>query len=454
MDIISSKEFTNFLGIRNCLVSGTLNVSDILYGIKFFLPFHIYLRQRNDNEKANANSTKTVQCNRNVFAMILEIKIQPVEDSKMGHGGLLWILALFRGKFYFDAKTLLFDMMCDAAQRNNSKELTFTEDLFKNGVLSELVFRTPKTPTTTKVVTMQDLLVHKEPVSIQSFPWPMMCNAGTIEIQQDAIKALTLNADDQNYKYLGTLLQWHIDPYRDSKMFKVSKSWRLNEIYRECPAIVDHVTESSDAESSNRKNSRKSVRIAASQVSNDIQVPQKKDIEWVSNGLFVVVEDLYGNTCSYLHPHFMQLVYARKEDLVTKRLQVLYRPPESGCEDDSDDIRQLLIRSLKYIPTTSGQVWTNLKTVLPVMMNCPYNTKDPYSPSTYMKASESLLKSIKSTLQKDTWKAVNDGVFRVNDMSVCTIDYPSNAKLVWTMSSKGADIYVRLVSKNVVAISN
>ena len=288
--IADSAEFTCFLGSRGILTSCKLTVPDILYSLQFFYPFDVYLRKRSDAVAYDdvqpdyadyADDDVDMDMSRDQYipkgrrdiaiqdpsckATVFEIKLEHVFDPNHADGAILWIFTCFNDDFYFDAKHLLHDMRvkCELATPDKCE--------FPNGILSELVFLTDD-----GFVPLNDLLVHKEPISIYRFPWPMEMSHVGIQAISQANKDFCQadgNPASSNMLTSNELRRIHNNPYQHDRISPSFCHWRgLIEI-KSMPAT----------------------KFLNKQ-------PPAPIYTWTHTGVIVQAPDRYQNKCTYIHP--------------------------------------------------------------------------------------------------------------------------------------------------------
>lgn len=487
VDIAESIEFKSFLAARHCFESGgksKLTLEDIIHGLKFFLPFSLRLRN---------NKTKNLPIDNygSITALVLDIKIEPIINNKTKQqGGVLWMLSLYDNYFYMDAKSLIYDMVLDFNQTQSSIEnyINF-EKIVESGILHELVYTSNK-----GLNTLYDLLMQKQQLpQIANFPWPIMSSEGITQIRSKFDLLLKKSTNEHDFLY--TMVKWSINPYMENSGLSNYKCWRLHlSVINNNEQIVDNINSIGISESANNT-VRRSLRLNNQPSQDLIQdsmdcsidttksmnaesvTPKKKrtvgskskqnwatktkskttttivptkpyiGIVWKDSGLVVVFEDMYGNTCNYIHPLFMHLVRTEVPSILPNFKNLQY-DEDSGLTDvETDEIRQSLLRTFDYAPRISGQLWVNLKLLIPIILNCPSKLSMPYNYETYNKASENLLRRIKVNLRnKSMENDVKYGIYNVKSIAAHGHEIPTDAVLIWTTINNNSDYLIRRVS--------
>lgn len=449
--IAESPEFTSFLGSRGVLTKPLLNLSDILMGLQFFYPFKIYLRKRDseldlkerndksemdsDDEMLNSFSSTgssfnhfeysrrrrpNFDCYQQCEALVFEIKLEPARDSKGNNGAILWMFSCFNDYFYFDAKHLLRDMKIKC----NSNLISEDDNVeFPYGMLAELVYHSDN-----GIYSLQDLLLHKEDANVFTFPWPAttaVANQISVAMKEEVNQFCKRDGESNNReKFITTenLRKLYANPYQTDVRFPDKYCcWR------------GLVTKNQD-----------------------------KKFDWTHRGFIVSVEDKFGNKCSYIHPkltmYFHSRVFGGKDGdrdqhrYCVRNIYPIYsKKPTKTTEETDDMLRKELLYYIieEFAKPQYGESWIALKDVIPLFLNnlvrLPYD--QGYTTTLYDEKSKLLHKQLRLSLVNATWKSMReDGIIKVENLSVSPLQYQKDAVLVWTESKQ--EIYVRKVSYN------
>lgn len=470
INIVDSVEFTSFLAARRCFTTDKITLEDVVFGLRFFYPFKIHLRNRNAK---NAD----IDYHNSVEAIVMDIKIEPAKDNlngKIRYGGILWMLALYNNYFYMDAKTLLHDMIQQFNQKHTKSEYKNNHE--SPNVLDEFVYTSH-----TGLSTLSELLMHTELRSVHNlFPWPMMDTSG-----KDQIKCkfdVLLNDSTDNNDFMCNMVKWSLNPYIENHTLPNYKSWRLDleyvsqSITSAAPTDPEPKPEpepelESDHEADGPRRSKR-VRtkkapaqsaististvstVSAPSAPKDAPKPRATrasrgpplKISWKNTGIIIVFEDLYGNTCNYLHPLFIYHVREKTPEILSSFKMMNFEEGTGLTKAETDDIRQSLLRTLDYAPRLSGQMWINLRELIPIILNCPSKLDKPYDIASYKKASDSLFRRIRANLKDDRIPDdIRFGIYYVRELSSHGLEIPTNALIVWTEDKQG-DIFLRRIA--------
>lgn len=425
-----------------------LNLTDILMGLQFFYPFEIHLRNRGGQHSEDADGMdidserppihfqghcgrRNVSTHNDCKATVFDIKLEPAHDPKAGQGAILWMFACFNDHFYFDAKQLLHDMRmrCQLISEDDHVEYPY-------GILSEMVYYGDN-----GMFSLQDLLLHKEDANVFTFPWPSLAVSKEIwgEMRDEVNRFVNrdgLSTGKEKFLTTDNLRKVYANPYQTDVQFPSKYScWRGS-------VLIDEKLPASTNRGSRRGRSR------------------DRTFEWTHRGFIISTEDQFGNKCCYIHPkltmYFHSIVFGGKDEnrdqhrYCVRNIYPLYSKKTAKTQEEYDDAlrKELLYYVQKdFAKPRRGETWISLKDVIILFLNNPVRLpyEHAYTTTSYDSKSKVLLKELRVALSTAPWKSMReDGIIKVDNLSVSPFQYQKHAVLVWTESKQ--ELYVRKVT--------